>query len=128
MPKGTILLVEDQAGFRRVYRDVLESEGYEVLEARDGEEGLAMVKDRKPHLVLLDLGLPKIDGFEVLKRMRADTETAKMPVIIFSVLGDPQDVKRGLEMGADDYTVKGFYTPRQVLGKIKNLMAPAETP
>ncbi len=126
MSKGTILLVEDQPGFRRIYHDVLEHEGYEVIEAQDGEEGWQMVKSRKPHLVLLDLGLPKIDGFEVLKRIRADAETKAVPVIIFSVLGEQKDVKKGLEMGANDYTVKGFYTPRQILSKIKGLMSQVE--
>lgn len=126
MSKGTILLVEDQPGFRRIYHDVLEHEGYEVIEAQDGEEGWQTVKSRKPHLVLLDLGLPKIDGFEVLKRIRADAETKSIPVIIFSVLGEQKDVKKGLEMGANDYTVKGFYTPRQILSKIKGLMSQVE--
>lgn len=123
MSKGTILLVEDQPGFRRIYHDVLEHEGYEVLEAQDGEEGWQMVKAQKPHLVLLDLGLPKIDGYEVLKRIRADAETKNIPVIIFSVLGEQKDVKKGLEMGANDYTIKGFYTPRQILSKIKSLIS-----
>ncbi len=122
MSKGTILIVEDQHGFRRIYHDVLSSEGYEVLEAEDGEEGWQTVKNQKPSLVLLDLGLPKIDGFEVLKRIRADNETKNIPVIIFSVLGEQKDVKKGLEMGANDYTVKGFYTPRQILSKIKSLL------
>jgi DNA-binding response OmpR family regulator len=122
MSKGTILIVEDQQGFRRIYHDVLVNDGYEVIEAQDGEEGWNMVKSHKPHLVLLDLGLPKIDGFEVLKRIRADGETKHIPVIIFSVLGEQKDVKKGLEMGANDYTVKGFYTPRQILSKIKGLM------
>lgn len=126
MSKGTILLVEDQPGFRRIYHDVLEHEGYEVLEAQDGEEGWQMVKGHKPHLVLLDLGLPKIDGYEVLKRIRADAETRNIPVIIFSVLGEQKDVKKGLELGANDYTVKGFYTPRQILSKIKSLMSQVE--
>lgn len=123
MSKGTILIVEDQQGFRRIYHDVLQNDGYEVLEAQDGEEGWQMVKGHKPNLVLLDLGLPKIDGFEVLRRIRADAETADIPVIIFSVLGEQKDLKKGLEMGANDYTVKGFYTPRQILSKIKSLMA-----
>src|SRR5579863_6481198 len=127
MSKGTILIVEDQQGFRRIYHDVLTSDGYEVLEAQDGEEGWQMVKSHKPHLVLLDLGLPKIDGFEVLKRIREDAETKAIPVIIFSVLGEQKDVKKGLEMGANDYTVKGFYTPRQILSKIKSLMTQVDT-
>src|SRR5581483_4389846 len=122
MSKGTILIVEDQQGFRRIYHDVLQSDGYDVLQAADGLEGWEMVKNQNPNLVLLDLGLPKMDGFEVLKRIREDAETKNIPVIIFSVLGEQKDVKKGLELGANDYTVKGFYTPRQILSKIKNLM------
>lgn len=122
MSKGTILIVEDQPGFRRIYHDVLTADGYEVLEAQDGEQGWEMIRAQKPHLVLLDLGLPKIDGFEVLKKIRNDPSTSKIPVIIFSVLGEQKDVKKGLEMGANDYTVKGFYTPRQILSKVRGLI------
>lgn len=128
MSKGTILIVEDQPGFRRIYHDVLKADGYEVLEAQDGEQGLEMVRAHKPHLVLLDLGLPKIDGFEVLKKIRADASTSKIPVIIFSVLGEQKDVKKGLELGANDYTVKGFYTPRQILSKVRGLITQMEIP
>jgi DNA-binding response OmpR family regulator len=123
MPNKTILIVEDQPGFRRIYRDVLAIEGYEILEAEDGEKGWAMAKSRKPSLILLDLGLPVLDGFEVLKRIRGDAETRLIPVIIFSVLGEQKDIQRGMELGANDYTVKGFFTPRQILGKIKDLLA-----
>ena len=123
MPKKSILIVEDQPGFRRIYRDVLETDGYDVLEAQDGETGWAMAKGHKPNLVLLDLGLPILDGFEVLKRIRADAETRAIPVIIFSVLGEQKDIQKGMELGANDYTVKGFYTPRQILAKIKDLLA-----
>jgi DNA-binding response OmpR family regulator len=122
MSKGTILIVEDQPGFRRIYHDVLANDGYDVLEAEDGEAGWETVKAQKPNLILLDLGLPKMDGFEVLTRIRDNVETKHIPVIIFSVLGEQKDVKKGLELGANDYTVKGFYTPRQILSKIKSLM------
>jgi len=121
--KGTILILEDQRGFRRVYRDVLEQDGYEVLEGADGEEGWELILSSKPSLVLLDLGLPVLDGFQVLEKIRRSEQTKNIPVIIFSVLGEPRDVKKAMEMGANDYTVKGFYTPRQVLSKIKDLMA-----
>jgi DNA-binding response OmpR family regulator len=123
MARETILIVEDQQGFRRIYRDVLEREGYQILEAEDGEAGWQLVKSKKPDLVLLDLGLPVIDGFEVLKRIRADAETKLIPVIIFSILGEQKDIKRGMELGANDYTVKGFYTPKQILSKIKDLLS-----
>ena len=120
--KGTILILEDQRGFRRIYNDVLTQDGYDVLEAQNGEEGWDMIITRKPDLVLLDLGLPVFDGFQVLEKMRRSEQTKDIPVIIFSVLGEPRDVKKALEMGANDYTVKGFYTPRQVLSKIKALL------
>ena len=125
--KGTILIVEDQAGFRMIYEDLLVHEGYAVITAGDGELGWELIKEKKPSLVLLDLGLPKVDGFEVLRRMRADPEAKAIPVIIFSVMGEPNDIKKAMDMGANDYTVKGFYTPRQVLSKIKNLLKDAKS-
>ena len=118
--KGTILIVEDQVGFRMIYEDLLVDAGYEVISAEDGETGWEMAKEKKPRLVLLDLGLPKVDGFEVLRRMREDAETKAIPVIIFSVMGEQANVKRAMDMGANDYTIKGFYTPRQILSKIKS--------
>ncbi len=124
--KGTILIVEDQAGFRMIYEDLLAHEGYAVITAGDGELGWEMVKEKKPNLVLLDLGLPKMDGFEVLRRMRADAETKAIPVIIFSVMGEPNDIKKAMELGANDYTIKGFYTPMQILSKIKSQLIQIE--
>ncbi len=124
--KRTILIVEDQLGFRMIYEDVLVHAGYEVLTAEDGERGWQLAKERHPGLVLLDLGLPKIDGFEVLRRMRADAETQNVPVIIFSVMGEQDSVKRAMEMGANDYTIKGFYTPLQILSKIKSQLIQLE--
>jgi DNA-binding response OmpR family regulator len=118
--KGTILIVEDQVGFRMIYEDLLADAGYQVICAEDGETGWKLAKEKKPSLVLLDLGLPKVDGFEVLHRMREDPETKAIPVIIFSVMGEQANVKKAMDMGANDYTIKGFYTPRQILSKIKS--------
>ncbi len=120
--KGTILIMEDQRGFRRVYKDVLEADGYAVIESTNGEEGWDMILAHKPDLVLLDLGLPVLDGFQVLEKIRRSGQTKDIPVIIFSVLGEPRDVQKALQMGANDYTVKGFYTPRQILSKIRDLL------
>ncbi|HVZ80249.1 MAG TPA: response regulator [bacterium] len=124
--QNLILIVEDQPGFRRIYEDVLSDAGYEVVVAEDGEKGWQMIRDRKPNLVLLDLGLPKMDGFEVLKRIREDEATRSIPIIIFSVMGDEKDIKKAMDMGANDYTIKGFYTPRQILSKVKNLVQTSE--
>ena len=118
--KASILIVEDQVGFRMIYQDLLMESGYEVLLAEDGVTGWEMAKQKKPDLVLLDLGLPKLDGFGVLGRMREDPETRAIPVIIFSVMGEQSEVKKAMDMGANDYTIKGFYTPRQILSKIKS--------
>jgi DNA-binding response OmpR family regulator len=120
--KGLILICDDQRGFRKIYRDVLEKDGYGVLEATTGEEAWEAIIEKKPDLVLLDLGLPVLDGFQVLEKIRRSNQTLDIPVIIFSVLGEPRDVQKALQMGANDYTVKGFYTPRQVLSKIRDLL------
>jgi two-component system, OmpR family, alkaline phosphatase synthesis response regulator PhoP len=120
--KGKVLLIEDDSGFRRTYSDVLIADGYTVITAEDGEQGLAMVRTEKPDVVLLDLILPKLAGFEVLKSIRADAGIKDTIVIIMSVLGEQTHIKKGLELGANDYTVKGFYKPNEVLGKIQTLL------
>jgi len=120
--KGVILIVEDQEGFRRIYEDLLSYEGYEVLTAEDGEKGWKLAHEKRPDLILLDLGLPVKDGFEVLRLLKGEETTKSIPVVIFSVMGEQQDITKALGMGADDYTVKGFYTPRQILGKVEGFI------
>ncbi len=117
--KGTILLVEDEAGFRRVFQDALTYDGYNVLVAGDGESGWQLAKSEKPDLILLDLVLPKLHGFEVLRNVRADATTKDTPVIVVTVLGEEKDIRKGLELGANDYIVKGSYSPSEILMKIR---------
>ncbi len=126
MSLGTILIVEDQRGFRRIYQDALESQGYEVLVAEDGEKGLEQVRLHKPSLVLLDLGLPRMSGFEVLRKIREDVSLDKVRVVIFSVTGEENHVEKALGMGANGYVLKGGHTPRQVIEVIQGLLNPAE--
>ena len=121
--KGTILLVEDSATFRRTYKGVIEGAGFKVIEAEDGESGWALVQKEKPSLVVLDLLLPKMSGFEVLKHMRSTEGTREIPVIILSLLGEKVDIQKGLDLGANDYTVKGFHSPREVVRKIEAAIA-----
>jgi len=121
--KGTVLIIEDKAQFRRIYHDLLVNDGFAVIEAEDGEMGWQMVKEQKPNLVLLDLALPKLHGFEVLERIRADADTTHIAVIIFSVMGDQKDIQKGFELGADDYALKGSHTPREVMTKIRAVLA-----
>jgi len=124
--KGTILIIEDEPGFRKIYKDFLESEGYAVKEADDGQKGLQMIRSVKPDLVLLDIVLPQMSGFDVLKAIRGDASTKDLPIIIFSVLGERDTVKKGLELGANDFAVKGFYSPGEMLSKVRGLLFKAD--
>jgi DNA-binding response OmpR family regulator len=117
-----ILIVEDDRFLRELIARKLRNEGYEVLEAVDGEEGLKRIKEERPDLVLLDLILPGIDGFEVLAKAKEDPDTAQIPVIILSNLGQREEIERGLKLGAIDYLIKAHFTPGEIIEKIKNIL------
>ena len=117
-----ILIVEDEPGFRLIYRGVLENAGFTVSEAVDGKAGLEMAKKTKPDLILLDLVLPELTGYEVLQKIRSDKTINKIPVIIFSVLGAEEDIKKGIELGANDYRIKGDSSPMTILEKVRQLL------
>ncbi len=121
MPKK-ILVIEDDKFLRELISQKLLKEGYEISEAIDGEEGLKKVKEEKPDLVLLDLILPGIDGFEVLSEMKDDPILAQIPVIILSNLGQKEDVEKGLRLGAVDYLIKAHFTPGEIVEKINNAL------
>ncbi len=114
-----ILIIEDDKFLRELIVKKLTKEGYDVSEALDGEEGVKKVKEEKPDLVLLDLILPGIDGFEVLARIKEDPALASIPVIILSNLGQKEDVERGLELGAVDYLIKAHFTPGEIVEKVR---------
>ncbi|MDD5144583.1 MAG: response regulator [Candidatus Pacebacteria bacterium] len=120
--KIKILIIEDDKFLRELISQKLLKEGYEIVEAIDGEEGVKKAKEEKPDIILLDLILPGIDGFEVLTRMRADKENPPIPVIILSNLGQKEDVERGLKLGAADYLIKAHFTPGEIIEKIKNII------
>ncbi|PIP17398.1 MAG: response regulator [Candidatus Portnoybacteria bacterium CG23_combo_of_CG06-09_8_20_14_all_37_13] len=115
----TILIIEDDKFLRELIAQKLIKEGFEISEAVDGEEGMKKVKEEKPDLILLDLILPGIDGFEVLARMKEDPVLAAIPVIILSNLGQKEDVEKGLKLGAVDYLIKAHFTPGEIIDKIK---------
>ena len=114
--RARILIVEDEEPLRMALGDALRAEGFEVLEAADGERGLELALREGPDLVLLDLMLPGLDGFQVLKRLRADRLTS--PVLILSARGEEWDRIQGFEVGADDYVVKPF-SMRELLLRIR---------
>ena len=114
-----ILIIEDDKFLRELIAQKLFKEGFEAAEAIDGEEGIKKIKSENPDLILLDLILPGIDGFEVLSRMREDSTLASISVIILSNLGQKEDVEKGLKLGAVDYLIKAHFTPGEIIDKIK---------
>ncbi|MBN2104419.1 response regulator [bacterium] len=115
-----VLIVEDEPIFRMNYRTVLEEKGYSVIEASTGQQGLHMITSDPPDIVLLDLILPEVNGYEVLKRIRETN--SEIPIIVFSVLSGEMDMKRAFELGAQDYVIKGAELPISILDKIEALM------
>jgi len=117
-----ILIIEDDKFLRELIVQKLLKEGFEISEAIDGEEGIKKIKEEKPDLILLDLILPGIDGFEVLSRAKKDPSLASIPVIILSNLGQKDDVERGLKLGAVDYLIKAHFTPGEIIEKVRNVL------
>ena len=117
-----ILIIEDDKFLRELIAKKLIKEGYEVDEAIDGEEGVKKVKEILPDVVLLDLILPGIDGFEVLKTIKEDDKTSTIPVVILSNLGQKDEVEKGLSLGAVDFLIKAHFTPEEIVEKIKSVL------
>jgi len=122
MAKKIVLIEDDEILSKVIYEDLQEA-GYKVYRAFDGDEGLKMVKSEKPDMIILDLVLPKKDGFEVLKEIKKDNETKDIPVIIVSNLGQDVEIKRGMDLGAIDYLIKSSFSMETVINKIKKYLA-----
>ncbi len=116
--KQTILLVEDDEFLAELYATKLNLEGFDVILATDGEKGLRMAKTDNPKLILLDIILPKKDGFEVLKLLKADSATKNIPVILLTNLSQRDEVKKGIDLGAEDFLIKAHFMPSEVVKKI----------
>jgi DNA-binding response OmpR family regulator len=117
-----ILIIEDDKFLRELMSKKLLSMGYDVVSAADGESGLVMIKESRPDVVLLDLILPGINGFEVLEMAKKDPETANVPIVILSNLGQGEDIERGLKLGAKDFLVKAHFTPQEIINKLKIIL------
>jgi len=117
-----ILFIEDEPTLQKTLGRALEQEGFEILSALDGEIGITKAKESKPDLILLDLILPKMDGFEVLKRLKENEETKDIPVIILTNLENPEDIEKVLSLGATTYLVKANYDLEEVIDKIKDML------
>jgi DNA-binding response OmpR family regulator len=118
-----ILIVDDDSLMVRMYQTKFKGDGFSVDTASNGEEGLEKAVANKPDLILLDVMMPKVNGLEMLQRVKRDIDIKDTPVVILSNVGEEGDVNKGLEMGAVSYLVKASYTPKQVVEKVKEILA-----
>lgn len=115
-----VLFVEDDPTVAQMYRLKLELDGYQVIMAKDGEEGLRLAREVDPDIVFLDIRLPKVDGFSVLEGLRATDRTRHVPVVILSNYGEQDLVDRGLRLGALEYLIKSQTTPAHLSRGVEN--------
>lgn len=117
-----ILIVEDEPQLLRMYKTKFEKEGFEIYSADDGKPGFNLAKKHHPDIILLDVVLNSMDGFQVLKMLKQDKETVSIPVIILSNLSTNKDIQHGLNNGANDYLIKAHTTPAQLVSKVKEML------
>src|SRR5512139_3178048 len=127
MSKGRVLVVDDEIYIVHILDFSLGMEGYEVITALDGEAALEKVNSERPDLIVLDIMMPKLDGYEVCKAIKGNAETAHIPVILLSAKGRNVDQKMGFDVGADDYITKPF-SPRKLVERINQLLGQVVSP
>lgn len=118
-----ILIVEDDPLMSRMYQKIFSFEKYDVVMAHDGEEGLEKARTIKPTVILLDIMMPKLNGLQVLQKLKGDPETKKIPIIMLTNLAGESDAESALSKGAVRYIVKSEYEPKQVLNIVKEIIA-----
>ena len=116
-----ILIIEDEKFLLEMYQSRFEKDGYQVLTAMSGEKGLKLAQKEKPDLIVLDILMPGMDGYEVIKKIRGDAQIKEIPILVLSNLGQEEEIKRGLELGANDYIVKTDLTPSELIDKVKSM-------
>ena len=121
-PAPRVLVVDDDPVILELLRINFEIEGFEVLGATDGEEGLQRARSEAPDVVLCDIMMPRLDGLELLTRLRNDPATARLPVVLLSAKAQKVEVERGLSLGADDYVTKPF-DPLELLDRVNAVLA-----
>jgi DNA-binding response OmpR family regulator len=117
-----VLIIEDDPYIADMYAAKFKMEKYEVKLAKNGKKAFEKLQKEKPDIILLDLLMPGMDGYEFLEKFKKEKEFKNIKVIILTNLGQKREVERGLKLGADDYIVKAYFTPEEVVGKIENLL------
>lgn len=118
--KIRVLLIEDEKEVAELYKLKLTLDGYEVITAESGQDGLDKALRESPELIFLDIKMPEMDGFEVLKKLRGSSKTENVPVIILSNFDEEDLIEKGLTLGANEYLIKSQFTPEGISKKVKN--------
>lgn len=118
-----VLVVDDEASIREIYKKEFVDNGFDVILAADGEEGLLKAGEKTPQLILLDIMLPKMSGIDVLKSLKKNPLTKDTPVLLLTNLGEETIIKEGFTLGADGYLLKVSYTPAQVVEECRKFLA-----
>ncbi len=122
-----ILVIEDDTFIASIIIDELKKAGYDVRAAQNGLEGIEAVLKEKPDLILLDLLMPKADGFQVLGTIKKDPATSAIPVVVLSNYGQPKDIARAKELGAMDFLIKVNFTPKAIIEKVSKILEASAT-
>ncbi|MFH0857731.1 MAG: response regulator [Candidatus Magasanikbacteria bacterium] len=117
-----VLIIEDDNFLANIYKTKFEMEGFKVSVADNGETGLADISKKNPDIVLLDILLPKMDGFTVLEHAKADKATKNIPIVLLTNLGQKDDVDKGLQLGAVDYLIKAHFKPSETVDKVRKIL------
>ena len=121
-PKKRILIAEDDSFISEIYKINLENAGFEIIIAESGHEAVNIPKETKPNLILLDLLLPGLNGFEILEKLKKNPETSNIPVIILSNLSQKEDIEKAKSLGAIDYIVKSETSSKEIVRKLKEIL------
>ncbi len=117
-----VLIVEDDVFLSNIYNKKFTNEGFEVYTASDGKKAVIIIKQKKPDIILLDIMLPQMDGFEVLEEIKKDPEVKDIPVILLTNINEQDGIKKGYDLGAKDYIIKTFFTPSEIVDKVKKFI------
>lgn len=121
--KKLILVAEDDRYYGNIFKAKLTKEGYDVALAIDGRQAIEMAKEKSPDLILLDLIMPVMDGFEALQGFKADPKTKDIPVVVVSNLGQDEDIQRAVKLGAEEFIIKANLSIQDLMGKIRHYLA-----
>lgn len=122
MDKKKILLIEDDTFISQMYDMKFKQTNYDFLLAKDGKEGMQMIRDIKPDIILLDIVLPEMDGFAILEEIKKDPEISSIPVLLLTNLGQQENIQKGILLGAKDYIIKAHSTPQEVVEKVQSYL------